>query len=110
MDHMMGYQDGSNTLHLVNHKMGYQVGAKTIDNKRDSLNSSRSTTLASFHQSSSESIFYPPMSSSSVASSVSKFVVEGGRLVRRSQDISSLMAGSPPSTVAQQTFLGNESR
>ena len=50
-----------------------------IDNNRDSLNSSRSTTLASFHQSSSESLFYPPMSSSLVGSSVNKFLVEGGR-------------------------------
>ena len=87
---------------------GRNIINEYIENNRDSLNSSRSTTLASFHQSSSESIFYPPLSSSSVGSSVSKFVVEGGRLVR-SQDISSLMTGSPP-PAQPHTLQGNESR
>ena len=58
---------------------GRNIINEYIDNNRDSLNSSRSTTLASFHQSSSESLFYPPMSSSLVGSSVNKFLVEGGR-------------------------------
>ena len=81
-----------------------------IDNNRDSLNSSRSTTLAIFHQSSLDSIFHPPLSSSSVGSSVSKFVVEGGRLVRRSQDLSNLVAAGSPPSVEEHHLPGNESR
>jgi hypothetical protein len=72
-----------------------------IKNNRQSLDASRSTTLNSAPV---ELNFDPPSSSSLIGSSVSKFVVEGGRLVRRSQDLSTSIAllnddGSPPDSI-----------
>ena len=72
-----------------------------IKHNRQSLDASRSTTLNSAPV---ELTFDPPSSSSLIGSSVSKFVVENGRLVRRSEDLSTSIAllnddGSPPECI-----------